>query len=132
MAVADGVGKGSRAGEVGGRCENNGRAADRDSSQPLVSVALVMESASPSTSVSFASTGTATAVSSLVVAESFTATGASFTAVMVTVSTAESVPPFPSLIEIGDRGAAVEVRRGVKVTPVPLCATVPWPLVSVR
>ena len=61
---------------------------------PGVLVAVI-ESASPSTSVSFATTLIATGVSSGVVAESLTATGGSLTAaiVIVTVATFESSAP---------------------------------------
>ena len=55
-------------------------------------------SASPSTSVSFASTFTWPACPATVVSESLTASGLSFTDVTVTDTVAVSVPPWPSEI----------------------------------
>ena len=59
---------------------------------------LVIESGSRSTSESLARTSIKISMSSSVVAESFLATGLSFTGFTVTVTVAESVPPFPSEI----------------------------------
>ena len=63
---------------------------------PLEAVAVVTVSGSPSTSLSLASTGMITGVSSLVVAVSGWATGASLTGVTVTVTVAVAKPPVPS------------------------------------
>ena len=62
-------------------------------------VTALTDNVSPgrSTSVSLASTSMVTATSSLVVSASSPATGASFTALTVTVTVAVSVPPLPSL-----------------------------------
>ena len=60
----------------------------------------VMESGLPSTSVSLASSAadaTTSGVSSLVVSASLPATGASLTAVTLTVTVAVVLPPWPSL-----------------------------------
>jgi hypothetical protein len=56
----------------------------------------VTVSGSPSGSASFASTPTVAGVSSAVVSESGTATGASLTGVTVTVTCPMAVPPWPS------------------------------------
>ena len=61
-------------------------------------VALVTVSGSPSTSLSFASTGMfVSGVLIGVLAISSPATGASFTAATLTVTVVVEVPPFPSL-----------------------------------
>ena len=61
-------------------------------------VVPVTDSASPSTSVSFANTLIVTGVSSAVVAESLLATGASLTPTTVMSTVAVADPPCPSLI----------------------------------
>ena len=64
--------------------------------EPFGDVALVIDNASPSTSVSLVKTSIITLLSSFTVPESGLAIGASFTALTVTDTEAESVPPFPS------------------------------------
>src|ERR1051325_11505376 len=92
---------------------------------PLVGLTLVMVSVSPSTSLSLTSTGMVTRVSSGVVAASFTAIGASLTAVTVTVINAVAVPPLPSLIVYPILAVPTKFMAGVKMTFVPETLAVP-------
>jgi len=64
---------------------------------PLAADAVVMVKLSPSISLSFAKTLMVTALSSVVVAVSATATGASFSGFTVTATVEVAVPPLPSL-----------------------------------
>ena len=65
---------------------------------PLVGLRLMIVRLSPSTSLSLSKGLIVTGTSSAVLAASSAATGASFTALTVTVISAEVVPPLPSLI----------------------------------
>ena len=60
-------------------------------------VTLATDSVPPSASLSFARTAIVAAVSSAVVAASSFATGASLTLVIVTLTVAVAVPPWPSV-----------------------------------
>src|SRR5262249_61404840 len=98
----------------------------RRSSDPRLTVpltgppTLVTLKGSPSTSESLVSSELAAitrGVSSAVVAESLTATGASLTALTVTLTVAVAVPPLPSLTGSGEAGGAVVVGGGHASTP---------------
>src|SRR5207302_969941 len=85
---------------------------------------------SPSTSLSLSSGLIVTGTSSAVLALSSTATGASFTALTVTVISAEFVPPLPSLIVYPIGAVALKLVAGVHTTLVPPTITA-VPLVAV-
>src|SRR5437016_9500648 len=97
---------------------------------PLVAVTLVIVRMSPSTSLSLSSGLIVTGTSSSVLALSSTATGASFTALTVTVISAEFVPPLPSLIVYPIVAVPLKLVAGVNTTLVPPTITA-VPLVSV-
>src|SRR5881394_37443 len=97
---------------------------------PLVVVALVMVSESPSRSVSLSSGAMVIGTSSGVVAVSSSATGGSLTGVTITVTVAEPVPPLPSLIVYGMVVVPTKLVDGVKSRLVPPTTTI-VPLVVV-
>src|SRR2546421_594104 len=74
---------------------------------------------SPSTSLSLSNGLIVTGTSSAVLALSSTATGASFTALTVTVISAEVVPPLPSLIVYPIVAVPLKLVAGVNSTLVP-------------
>src|SRR5256886_1035740 len=97
---------------------------------PLVAVTLVIVRLSPSTSLSLSNGLIVTGTSSAVLALSSTATGASFTALTVTVISAEAVPPLPSLIVYPIVAVPLKLVAGVNSTLVPPTITA-VPLVAV-
>ena len=94
---------------------------------PLSTVALLMRKASPSTSVSLASTSISTGVSSSVPTLSATATGASLTGVIVTDTLPVSLN-LPSDTTYRIVAPAVSSAAGVKSSCPPLMTTAPAPL----
>ena len=89
-------------------------------------VTALIESASPSGSLSLASTLIVTGVLNAVVAASSTATGARFgRAATNTLTLAVAVPPWPSSIVYVKRAMPENPAVGVKVSVLPLIATLP-------
>src|SRR5881394_1251188 len=98
---------------------------------PLVVVASVMISGSPSRSLSLASGAIVIGTSSGVVALSSTATGGSLTGVTVTVTVAEALAPLPSLMVYGMVVVPLKLAVGLKSRLVPpTMTTVPLVLVA--
>src|SRR6185503_16985019 len=98
---------------------------------PLVVVASVMISGSPSRSVSLVNGEMVTGTSSGVVALSSPPTGGSLTGVTVTVTVAEAVPPLPSLMVYGMVVVPLKLVDGLKTRLVPpTMITVPLVVVA--
>src|SRR3954467_8191938 len=89
-------------------------------------VTVLIESASPSGSLSFASTAIVTGLANAVVAVSFAATGGRFgCAATTTVTVAQLVPPWPSSIVYVKRAVPEKPWEGVNTIVVPRIETLP-------
>src|SRR5205823_2791441 len=97
---------------------------------PLVAVTLVIVRLSPSTSLSLSNGLIVTGTSSALLAASSAATGASFTALTVTVISAEAVPPLPPFTTYPRAAVPLKLVAGVNSTLVPPTITA-VPLVAV-